>query len=187
MEVARALDLVADEAASCDQRFVAARSLGASGDASAVPRLRALLSSPEWKLRWGAALALGDLRATEATADLSRLLEDEDETVRQGAQDALQLIRGAGQSLSGDAIARGGEYPRRGRGAKPALGARRSAKSDGKQGLADRVEDKMRRLGAVPNLLLIASGWLLAFGVTMSATPATPPFFRWVLAWVYPL
>jgi HEAT repeat protein len=65
--------------------------LGAIGE-PALETLISLLSSPEVDIRWGAAIALGDIGDPEAVGPLAAALDDEDRYVRTRAALALAAI-----------------------------------------------------------------------------------------------
>jgi hypothetical protein len=76
-------------------RSVAANSLARLGDKGAAPGLAALLRDESRDVRWWAVRALKDLGAKENVAEVERLRDDADESVRRVAEEASAILRKA--------------------------------------------------------------------------------------------
>jgi len=82
-------------------RKTAARRLGETGKAEAIPHLVAALGDEDGDVREEAARALGRLRALEARIVLEGLKDDERAPVRRAAEEALQAILRGGAPVAG--------------------------------------------------------------------------------------
>ena len=60
---------------NADERLGVVTTLGAIGDAAAIPRLRGALGDLDWRVVYAAVKSLGQLRAIEATEDLERIYD----------------------------------------------------------------------------------------------------------------
>lgn len=76
-------------------RLVAAEILGVLGDNRAVePLIQTLLADEDFSIRKSAAKALGEIGDARAVEDLTQALEDDNESVRDEAEQALEKIQG---------------------------------------------------------------------------------------------
>ena len=75
-------------------RWYAVRALGQIGRAAkrAVPALERSMKDSHYVVRAAAAIALGQIEAVEAEGTLKQALNDDNETVREAAKDALSRI-----------------------------------------------------------------------------------------------
>jgi HEAT repeat protein len=73
-------------------RSVAAHAMARFGDKDSIPALRKLLGDPAPNVRYWAVRSLGELQATGAQADVARMRDDPDATVRRVVEEMLPLL-----------------------------------------------------------------------------------------------